>query len=90
MNKYVILISAFILTYAFNLQAQSLKKVKIENMEDSVSYAIGMDIADNFTKQNIKVDPLIMAKAMLDHTNKSSMMTVEQKQQVLTVFQQKM
>ncbi|MBL6964054.1 MAG: FKBP-type peptidyl-prolyl cis-trans isomerase [Bacteroidetes bacterium] len=59
-------------------------------MEDSVSYAIGMDIADNFTKQNIKVDPLIMAKAMLDHTNKSSMMTVEQKQQVLTVFQQKM
>ncbi|MBT3802907.1 MAG: FKBP-type peptidyl-prolyl cis-trans isomerase [Bacteroidetes bacterium] len=90
MKKYIFLALSLFLVLSFSLQAQSLKKVKIENMEDSISYAIGMDIADNFEKQKIAVNPLILAKAMLDFKEKSTVFTAEQKNEVLMVFQQKL
>lgn len=90
MRKYIILFVALLLSCTINLQAQSLKKVKIENETDSISYAIGMDIADNFAKQNIKVNPLVLAKAMQDFGGEKTLLTAEQKAEVLMMFQQKL
>jgi FKBP-type peptidyl-prolyl cis-trans isomerase len=88
MNK--LFLSLLLIVMGFGLQAQNIKKVKIKSLEDSISYAIGMDIADNLSKQKIEVNPVVLAKAMLDYAQEKSAFTSEQKNEILMVFQQKL
>ena len=80
----------FVSLFSFNTFAQKLDKLKIEDHKDSISYAIGLDIAENFGKQGIEIDPLIMAKAMLDYASTNSLMTTEKKTEVIMVFQKEL
>jgi len=68
--------------------AQSLDKLKLATKKDSVSYAIGMDIAVNLNSQNIEVNPEIMAKGLIDLLKEKKMMlTTEEKVKLIEDFQ---
>ena len=84
-----ILFFAFFALVATIMQAQTLDKVKLTTRTDSISYAIGMDIAINLKSQNIEVSPEILAKGLIDNlTSKNLLLTEEQKVKVIEVFQQ--
>ena len=88
MNKSIMFFAFFIL-FATVLNAQSLDKVKLATKTDSISYAIGMDIAVNLKSQNIDVNPEVLAKGLIDNlTSKNLLLTEEQKVKVIEVFQQ--
>ncbi len=57
----------------FNLNAQNIKKVKLKNYNDSLSYAFGISIAENLKTQKVdNVNPLAIGKAFQDfYQNKS-------------------
>ena len=78
----------FFALFSTVLQAQSLDKVKLATKMDSVSYAIGMDIAVNLKSQNIEVNPEIMAKGLIDNLKaKELLITPEQKAKIIESFQ---
>ena len=88
MNKSVVFFAFFVLI-AMAIQAQTSDKVKLTTKKDSVSYAIGMDIAVNLKSQNIDVSPEILAKGLMDNLlSKNLMLTEEQKTKVIEAFQQ--
>jgi len=61
--SFVILVT---MLFSLHIQAQSLDKVKLQTKTDSISYAIGMDVAVNLKSQNIEVNPEAMAKGLID------------------------
>lgn len=61
--SFVILVT---MLFSLSIQAQSLDKVKLQTKTDSISYAIGMDVAVNLKSQNIEVNPEAMAKGLID------------------------
>lgn len=44
----------------------SVKNIKLETKEDSLSYAIGISTYSGVTNQGWEIDPLILAKGMMD------------------------
>ncbi len=78
----------FSVLFSFMLSAQSLDKIKLTNNKDSVSYAIGMDIAVNLNSQSIEVNPEVMAKGLIDFLKQNKMMlTDEAKIKIIEDFQ---
>jgi FKBP-type peptidyl-prolyl cis-trans isomerase FklB len=60
------------------LQGQKVKDVKLTSINDSISYAFGVSIADNLQRQQIEnLNPLVLARAFYDIYNKSSKIKVE-------------
>ncbi len=57
-------------------EAQKISKVKIENENDSLSYALGINIAYNLKSQDISnLNPLAIAKAFEDFYAEKALMT---------------
>lgn len=57
-------------------------------MKDSVSYSIGMNIANNLKAQKIEVDPIVVGQGMKDILDSGkTLMTETQAQEVMMAFQ---
>ena len=73
-----ILMSALILTFAINLNAQKVKNVKLKTNIDSLSYAFGVSIAQNLETQKIaNLNPSAIGRAFQDFYNKEEKITAE-------------
>lgn len=92
MKKYIISGIAFILILGFSSSCKKKntewKDVSIESKQDSVSYAIGMDIANQFKNQGIEVDYPSLVQGMKDYMEDNALMDKEEQMRVLSVFQQ--
>ena len=80
MKKILIIatICAFVFSFPANLQAQKVKKVKLNSHKDSLSYAFGLSIADNLQKQKIdSLNSLAIGRAFQDFYNNESKFSVE-------------
>lgn len=87
MNKSL-LVTFFVLMLSTVLFSQNKDKVKLVNKMDSVSYAIGMDIAVNLKSQGIDVNPDILAKGLIDNLKeKELLITQEAKIKIIEDFQ---
>jgi len=72
-------------------QNNAQENVELKTQKDSVSYAIGYNIGNNFKTQNIDVDPAIVAAAMRDLMNDAEpKLNEEQSQQVWMAYQQEL
>jgi FKBP-type peptidyl-prolyl cis-trans isomerase FklB len=60
----IIIASAIFFTTACG--QTSIQNIKLETKEDSVAYAIGVSNYVGMSQQGLEIDPLIMAKGMLD------------------------
>ncbi|MBC8344286.1 MAG: FKBP-type peptidyl-prolyl cis-trans isomerase [Bacteroidetes bacterium] len=57
---------------------------------DSISYSIGMDIAQNIEKQDIEINADALTAGYKEYVEQNSFFTVEEKDAVLAVWQQEM
>ena len=91
MRKLTLLIiaSALLITSCKNGEDA---KVNLTNFNDSLSYAIGQDIANNFKQNSLdSIDINILSKAMKDlFAEDTTIMTKEEVTEVLSSFQMKM
>jgi FKBP-type peptidyl-prolyl cis-trans isomerase FklB len=76
----------------FLLAGQSLaaeKKIDLESMQKKISYSIGMRIGRDFARQNIDIDPDILARGIRDAmTGAEPLMSDADAQAVMQAFQQ--
>ncbi|MCD8540263.1 MAG: FKBP-type peptidyl-prolyl cis-trans isomerase [Leadbetterella sp.] len=79
--KHLLLIAPFLLAGSLNVQGQELKTTK-----DSLSYAIGVDMANMLKKQNIDVDPQVLAKAIQATLADNPLMSHEQCTEFLSEY----
>jgi FKBP-type peptidyl-prolyl cis-trans isomerase FklB len=71
--RKAILLAPLALGLAGQAQAQEIK-----TKNDTLSYAIGVDMANMFKRQNIEVNPEVFAKALRDVSGNIAKMTPEQ------------
>lgn len=76
MRKIIIYLFAFGLF--FNANAQKVRKIKMKTETDSISYAFGISIADNLSKQKIEnLNPRAIGRAFQDYYNKEAKISEE-------------
>jgi FKBP-type peptidyl-prolyl cis-trans isomerase FklB len=72
----------------FACQGTTQNKTELKSMKDSVSYSIGMNIANNLKAQKIEVDPIVVGQGMKDILDSGkTLMTETQAQEVMMAFQ---
>jgi FKBP-type peptidyl-prolyl cis-trans isomerase FklB len=76
----------------FSCDSMSQQKAKLKTKQDSVSYAVGVDIGKNMKRQDLELDLNVMLAGMKDAMNASGkvQLTDEQMQVVMQSFQQEM
>ncbi|WP_432821761.1 FKBP-type peptidyl-prolyl cis-trans isomerase N-terminal domain-containing protein [Trichloromonas sp.] len=68
-----------------------VKKVELTSSKDKVSYGIGMSIGRDFSRQELDIDPDILAQGIKDMlAGGQTLMTEEEAQTTLMEFQQEM
>lgn len=81
------ILSAGVITSALAADADSPLKTDKEKL----SYSIGMDIGQNLKRSQIDIDPDILSKGLKDFfTGGKTVLTEEQKREVMTNFQKEM
>lgn len=71
-----------------DVKANGVKSsVNLSTDVDKLSYSIGIDLGSNFKKQEINVNPEVLAKGMQDGMTGNSLLTEQQMQDVLNKFQ---
>ncbi|HOJ05538.1 MAG TPA: FKBP-type peptidyl-prolyl cis-trans isomerase [Bacteroidota bacterium] len=85
--RFIAILTVSMLLMSCENNAQNVKELKTH--KDSVSYAIGYSIGQNFKMQSVDVDPVILAAAINHVTkdDKSALMTEEVAQQVMMAYQ---
>ena len=72
-------------------QGNTQEKVQLKTTNDSVSYAIGVDIGKNLKRQSIEITPAVLAAGIRDAADSTKMLlTEEQCQGVMLSFQHSM
>ena len=77
-------------TSLFSLSLSAADAPELKDPKDKVSYAFGMNIANNMKKQGIDINPAQVAAGMKDMMAGKTVMNETQAQQVLMTFQQEM
>ena len=76
-----ILAAAIGLLASFAAAAQDAPELKTD--KDRLSYALGMNLAENFHKQGLDVDPAVLGKAFADSFNGAKTAMTDQEMQTL-------
>ena len=77
-------------TTLFTLSLSAADAPELKDPKDKVSYAFGMNIANNMKRQGIEINPDVVASGMKDMMAGKTVMNESQAQQVLMTFQQEM
>lgn len=86
LHKKTLTLTLALFMAAFVLNAQN--DVELKTKQDSISYAIGMDIGMNISQQNIDLIPEIMAKGLIHQiTGNNILLSEEVKFQIINDFQ---
>ena len=79
----MIVITAFMLG---SCGQSSFKNAKLKSSEDSLSYAFGTNIYNSLAADSLKLDPMLVAKAMQDGKDGKPEMTEESARAVIMRF----
>jgi FKBP-type peptidyl-prolyl cis-trans isomerase len=85
----VIFITVFI-TSCDNFNFKGKTTNKLETQIDTISYLIGVDVANNLETNKIDFVPEMFLQGMIDGKNKEQKFTDEQMQEILMKFQQEL
>jgi FKBP-type peptidyl-prolyl cis-trans isomerase FklB len=89
MTKYIITGVASAALFTTMLQAAD-EKLELKDTKQKTSYAIGMDIGNNFKKQEIEVDAKALAAGLADALSGKTQMTEAEARQALDAFRTSM
>jgi FKBP-type peptidyl-prolyl cis-trans isomerase FklB len=90
--KRILLFTALVAVIITSCSKTSVKSAKVKTSADSLSYAFGINFFHSAAADNIEIDPLLMAKGMIDAKNEKAgmdetaargfiMMYIQKKQQ---------
>jgi FKBP-type peptidyl-prolyl cis-trans isomerase FklB len=72
-------------------QGNTQEKIQVKSQKDSISYGIGMNIAMNFKRQQLDIDPAVFTQAVKDvMSGGKTQMTEDQATEALAGLQQRM
>lgn len=86
--KGLFLVASFAIVFSACSQT-NVENIKLETEQDSLAYALGVLTYSNVERQEWKIDPLTLAKGMMDAENGSPKMDETYSQGYLTLWAQK-
>lgn len=90
MKLKVVLLSLIFIASIVSCQNNSYKDVKISSPEDSLSYAIGLELGKNFVRQELEVDiDVLIAAIKSGYIDSVHTMTEDQTREIITMYQYK-
>lgn len=89
MKKILVLLLVGLFSFTACSQTTN-KEVKLISQTDSVSYAIGIDIGNNFKKQNIEISADVLRRGIEDALADTSLLTQDAIKSVMMNFQKDM
>jgi len=90
MKQILVVLLTIIFSVIGCSQTNTDKELPITSKVDSVSYSIGLDIGENFKKQDIEIEPKLMLQGIMHAMSDTSLLTDEEIQLVMTNFQMEM
>src|SRR4029077_5909847 len=66
------------------------KSPQLKDQKDKVSYSIGLNIGSNLTKQNISINPDVLAAGIKDAIAGKPQLTPDQVKEIMTAFEKDM
>ena len=66
------------------------EKIETTTPKQRVSYSIGVDLGNNFKRQNVYIDPKVMAAGIADAIAGKTVLTEAEMREAMTKFQQEM
>jgi FKBP-type peptidyl-prolyl cis-trans isomerase FklB len=89
MKKMLLLAAVAVMVFTA-CTTSSVKNARISDKQDSLSYAFGVNTYFGMQQENIEVDPILMAKGMLDSKNGENIMHEEiARGFIVTYFQER-
>lgn len=89
--KQLLLISAAVIISMIGCnQANKVEDVPITTNNDSVSYAIGIDIGRSLKKQDIEIEPSFVLEGMVNALDENSKLTDEELANIMQNFQKEL
>ncbi|MCP5061408.1 MAG: FKBP-type peptidyl-prolyl cis-trans isomerase [Ignavibacteriae bacterium] len=89
MKKILVLLLVGLFSFTACSQTTN-KEVKLTSQTDSVSYSIGIDIGNNFKKQNIEISADVLRQGIEDALADTSLLTQDAIKSVMMNFQKTM
>ena len=83
-------ITSLVIATLFAAAAHAQDKVELKEPKQKISYAIGMDIGSNLKRQEIDVDPKILATGIADAITGKLQLTEAEAKQVINEFRTQM
>ena len=71
-------------------KAPAADQSELKDVKQKVSYAIGMDIGNNFKRQDVEIDPKLLAAGIADALAGKTKLTDEQAKEAIMAFQVEM
>src|SRR5881227_2005999 len=87
MKRFIVIVSASLL--AFPLFGQE-KSPQLKDQKDKVSYSIGLNIGSNLSKQNIPINPDVLATGIKDAIAGKPQLTPDQVKEIMAAFEKDM
>ncbi len=84
--KGLIILTAVVATFLGSCSNNSIKNAKIETQVDSLSYAFGIVNYTALTMDSLNLDPVLVAKAMVDGENGNPIMSDEIARSYIMVY----
>ena len=85
MKKTVILAVVVLFFMSCDTQKQ-MKKAEMTTNEDSLSYAFGISIGENLKRDSIKLNPIIVGKALTEFNEGTAVMNSEEANKKIQSF----
>jgi FKBP-type peptidyl-prolyl cis-trans isomerase FklB len=89
MNTKAIAVAAFtLITGACGLRAEATNNSPFKDDQERVSYSIGLNIGNNFKRQEVEVDYNLLLRGIKDANSEQKLMTEDEVRDTLTKYQQ--
>ena len=87
MKRFILIFAAFLLTLPLFAQEKS---PPLKDQKDKVSYSIGLNIGSNLARQNVQVNPDVLAAGIKDAIAGKPQLNTDQVKEVMAAFEKDM
>ena len=90
MKSFIVALATVLLVLPVSAQEKTTQGPPLKDLKDKVSYSIGLNIGFNFKKQNMDLNPDVLAAGIKDAMANKPQMTQDQVKETMTAFEKDM
>ncbi len=90
MKSFIVVLATVLLVLPVSAQEKTTQGPPLKDLKDKVSYSIGLNIGFNFKKQNMDLNPDILASGIKDAMANKPQMTQDQVKETMAAFEKDM